>query len=125
DASGTYKLIVNAIYGSPSLAKPTSLQKPSEQKSSDLPSPRLENWRAVTSRVHTDLAALLRQNQTFFAARGPQAVEERNKLTAAADQFEKDRIQDVEDAAIELNEPARKKAGEYVRILQRMAADLK
>jgi hypothetical protein len=52
-------------------------------------------------------------------------VEERNKLSAAADQFEKDRIQDIEDATIELNEPARKKAGEYVRILRRMAADLK
>jgi hypothetical protein len=122
---GMYKLIFNAIYDSPSLVRPTSLRRPSEQKSPDLASSQPENWRAVTNRIHTDLASLLRQNQTFFAARGPQAVEERNKLSAAADQFEKDRIQDVEDAAIELNEPARKKASEYVRILRRMAADLK
>jgi hypothetical protein len=122
---GTYKLIFNAIYDSPSLAKPSSLQKPSEPKSTAPASAQLETWSAVTNRIHEDLAALLRQNQTFFSARGTQAVEERNKLSAAVDQFERDRIQEAEDAAIELNEPARKKVGEYVRQLRRVAADLK
>ncbi|HEU0177461.1 MAG TPA: M14 metallopeptidase family protein [Blastocatellia bacterium] len=40
---GAYKLIFNAIYDSPSLAKPTSLQKPPEQKSSDQMSSPPEN----------------------------------------------------------------------------------
>jgi hypothetical protein len=122
---GTYKLIFNAIYDSPSLAKPTSLPKPPEQKVPDLTSSPSETWKAVTNRIHTDLAALLRQSQTFFGARGPQAIEERNKLSAAADQFERDRIQEVEDAAIELNDPARKKVGEYVRRLRRVATELR
>jgi len=116
---GTYKLLFNAIYDSPSLAKATSFQKPSEPPNSEL-----ESWKALTSRVHTDLAALLRQNQAFFAARGPKAMEERNKLLAAIDQFEKDRIREVEDAAIALNEPDRKKVGEYIRQLRRVIADL-
>ncbi len=77
------------------------------------------------NRVHTDLSALLRQNQTFFSARGPQAVEERGKLTTAVDQFEKDRIPEVQDAAAEFDEAARRKAAEYVRQLRRVASDLK
>src|SRR5262249_46423172 len=40
---GAYKLIFNAIYDSRSLAKPTSLQKPPEQKSSDPTSSPPEN----------------------------------------------------------------------------------
>jgi zinc carboxypeptidase len=122
---GTYKLIFNAIYDSPGVARPTSFQKPAEKKQSDSAGSHTESWRAVTSRVHSDLAALLRQNQTFFSAKGPQAVEERNKLFAAVDQLEKERIPDVQDAATELNEPARRKVGEYVRQLRRLAADLK
>ena len=117
---GTYKLIFNAIYDSPSSAKPTSFQKPPETSAS-----QPEGWRAATARVQSDLAALLRQNQAFFAARGAQAVEERTKLFAAIDQFEKERIPEVEDGAIELNESARRKAGEYVRQLRRLSADLR
>lgn len=117
---GTYKLIFNAIYDSPGSAKPTSFQKPPETSAS-----HAEGWRAATARVQSDLAALLRQNQAFFAARGAQAVEERSKLFAAIDQFEKERIPEVEDAAIELNEGARRKAGEYVRQLRRLSADLR
>ena len=122
---GTYKLIFNAIYDSPSLARPSTLPKPSEKKQSEAGASQSEGWRGVTNRVHTDLSVLLRQNQVFFSARGPQAVEERGKLSAAVDQFEKDRIPEVQDAAAELDEAARRKAGEYVRQLRRVAADLK
>src|SRR5262249_31721500 len=45
-AHGTYKLIFNAIYDSPSLARPSSLQKPSEQKASESTNSQLETWRA-------------------------------------------------------------------------------
>src|SRR5438034_1886169 len=112
---GTYKLIFNAIYDSPSLARPSTLPKPSDKKQSETGSPQMESWRAVTSRVHSDLAALLRQNQMYFAARGPQAVEERGKLSSAVDQFEKERIPEVQDSAAEFDDAARKKAAEYVR----------
>ncbi len=117
---GTYKLVFNALYDAPSLAKPTSFQKPSEP-----PGAPPESWRAVTGRVHADLAALLAQNQAFFAARGPKAVEERGKLSAAVDQFERERIPEVEDAATAMQDPARRKAVEYLRQLRRIAADLK
>ena len=122
---GTYKLIFNAIYDSPGVTRPTSVQKPAEQKQSDPVSSRSESWRATISRVHSDLNALLRQNQTFFSARGPQAVEERSKLFAAVDQMERERLPDVQDLATDFNEPARRKVGEYVRQLRRLAADLK
>src|SRR6202171_5013753 len=79
---GTYKLVFNAIYDSPSLAKPTAAPKPV-----DASNPQLDDWRRATGKIHTDLAALLRQNQTFAAAKGAKAMEERAKLTAAADQF--------------------------------------
>ncbi len=121
---GTYKLIFNSIYDSPSLAKPSSFSKPVEPKRSE-GSAQPDSWKALTNRVHTDLAALLRQNQSFFAARGQQAVDERAKLSAAVEQFEKDRIPEIQDAAAELGEVARRKSAELVRQLRRAATDLR
>jgi len=118
---GTYKLIFNAIYDSPSLARPSALQTPTEPSPSSQP----QAWVAAVSRVHADLAVLLKQNQTFFAARGPQAVNERSKLLAAVDQFERDRVREVEDAVLELNEPTRRKATAFIRQLRSLAEDLK
>ncbi|MBZ5726477.1 MAG: hypothetical protein LAP87_15935 [Acidobacteriia bacterium] len=119
-AHGTYKLIFNAIYDSPAVAKPTSFQKPAEAAA-----PSLESWNAAVNKVHAELPALLRQNQAFFAARGAKAVEERGKLSAAVDQFEKDRVAELEDAASALDEAAKRKTADYIRQLRRMAADLK
>jgi len=117
---GTYKLVFNAIYDSPGMANPSAFQRPAEQAS-----PQMESWSGAVGKVHADLPALLRQNRAFFAARGPAAVEERSKLTAAIDQFEKDRISEVEDAAAALDEAGKRRAGDYVRQLRRMAADLR
>jgi len=117
---GAYKLVFNMIYDSPSLSKPTAYQKPSEPANSSL-----DAWRAASGKVKGDLAALLQQNRAFFAAKGPAAVDARSKLNAAVDQFDKDRISDVDDAGAALDDPAHKKAGEYVRQLRRLAADLR
>jgi hypothetical protein len=117
---GTYRLVFNSIYDSPSVPKPSSLPKTPDATSSEP-----DAWKATMGRVRTDIEALLKENRAFFAAKGTQAIEERGKLTAAVDQFEKDRIPEVEDAAIALDEAARKKAAEYVRQLRRLAADLK
>jgi hypothetical protein len=117
---GTYKLVFNAIYDSRSLASPSA-----PQKSVEPPSYQSESWKAATARIHADLPALVQQNKSFFAARGPQAVEERLKLVASVEQFERERIPEAEDAAAQLDEPARRKASEYVRQLRRLAVDLK
>lgn len=117
---GTYKLVFNAIYDSPSLSKPTAVAKPV-----DASNPALDDWRRATSKIHTDLAALLGQNQAFAAAKGAKAVEERAKLTAAADQFEKDDIPQAEDAVLSLPEPSRRKGSEYVRQLRQATAALR
>jgi hypothetical protein len=117
---GTYKLVFNAIYDSPSMAKPTVYQRPAEP-----PNAPLESWRAATAKVRGDLTLLLADNRAFFAARGPAAVEARNKLAATVDQFEKDRIAEVDDAGAGLDDAARRKAAEYVRQLRRLAADLR
>jgi hypothetical protein len=117
---GTYKLVFNAIYDSRSLATPSVAQKPVEAVN-----PQQEGWKAATNRIHTDLVALVQQNKSFFAARGPQAIDERGKLLTSIEQFERDRIPEAEDAAAQMDEPARRKAGEYVRQLRRLAADLK
>ena len=58
-------------------------------------------------------------------ARGPAAVEARTKLGAAVDQFEKERIAEVEDAGAGLDDAARRKSAEYVRQLRRLALDLR
>ena len=116
---GTYKLFFNAIYDSPSIAKPTTAEKKAEEK------PATGDWAAVTKRVQADLADLQKQNTAFFAAKGTAAIEARAKLTAAVDQFEKRRIPEVEDAAIALDEATRKKVPEYVRQLRRAASDLR
>jgi hypothetical protein len=117
---GTYKLVFNAIYDSPGMAKPTAYQRPVEP-----PNAPLDTWRAAAAKIRDDLALLLADNRAFFAARGPAAVEARNKLTATVDQFEKYRIAEVDDAGAGLDEAARRKAAEYVRQLRRLAADLR
>jgi hypothetical protein len=117
---GTYKLVFNAIYDSPSAAKPTAYQRPTEPANASL-----ESWRAATGKVRGDLAALLADNRAFFAAKGPAAVEARAKLGAAVDQFEKERIADVDDAGAGLDDAARRKSAEYVRQLRRLATDLR
>jgi hypothetical protein len=117
---GTYKLFFNAIYDSPSIAKPTAFEK-----KADAEKPATGDWAAVTRRVQTDLADLQKQNTAFFAAKGTAAIEARAKLSAAVDQFEKERIPEVEDAAIGLDEATRKKVPEYVRQLRRAASDLR
>jgi hypothetical protein len=117
---GTYKLVFNAIYDSPSFAKPTTFQRPTEAAS-----PLLDDWRRVTAKIHTDLAAMLKQNQAFAAAKGAKAVEERGKLTAAIEQFEKDGIRQAEDAVLGLPEAVRRRGSEYVRQLRAAADALK
>lgn len=117
---GTYKLVFNTIYDSPSAAKPTAYQRPAEPANTSL-----DSWRAAAGKVHGDLTALLADNRAFFAAKGPAAVEARAKLGTAVDQFEKDRIADVDDAAAGLDDAARRKSAEYVRQLRRLASDLR
>jgi hypothetical protein len=117
---GTYKLVFNAIYDSPSLAKPSAYQRAAEAANAPP-----DSWRAATARVREDLTALLADNRAFFAARGPAAVEARNKLAAAVDQFEKERIGEVEDASTGLDDVGRRKAAQYVRRLRKLAADLR
>ena len=119
---GTYKLIFNAIYDSANVAKPTSYQKESAAPSLH---PVLESWHAATAKVHADLAALLEENRAFFAAKGPAAVEARSKLATAADQFEKDRVPELQDASIGMDDSQHRKAAEYLRGLRRLTSDLR
>ncbi len=108
---GTYKFVFNAIYDSPSSAKPSSAPKAADASAA-------EPWNGAISRIHTDLAALLKQNQAFGAAKGSKAVEERTKLTTAADQFQKDDIAQVQDLGAA-------KASEYIRQLRKVSEDLR
>jgi hypothetical protein len=117
---GTYKLMFNAIYDSPSASKPTAYQRPAEPANTSL-----ENWRAAAAKARADLTALLADNRSFFAARGPAAVEARAKLSAAVDQFEKDRITEIDDSGASLDDAAHKKSAEYIRQLRHLATDLR
>ena len=116
---GTYKFVFNAIYDGPASAKPTtSPRTPS-------PSAPADPLRAVTARVRADLAAMLAQNRAFFAARGQAAVDERAKLNTLVDQFEKDRIQEMQDTAAALDPDGKRKASDLIRAMRRAAADLR
>lgn len=117
---GTYKFVFNAIYDSPAASKPSAYQRPAEPANSSL-----ETWRAAAAKARGDLTALLADNRAFFAARGPAAIEARAKLSAAVDQFEKERIAEVDDAGASLDDAARKKSAEYIRQLRRLANDLR
>ena len=119
---GTYKFFFNAIYDSPAAAKPTAAPRAGGAAAEN---PQAESWRGVVARVHTDLGALLAQNRAFFGAKGQAALEERGKLNAAVDGFEKDRIQEVQDASGGLDEAARRKVGDYLRALRRAAGELR
>jgi hypothetical protein len=117
---GTYKFFFNAIYDSSASAKPTA---PARAAGGAAAQP--DAVRAMAARVRTDLGAMLLQNRAFFAARGQAAVDERAKLNAAVDAFEKDRIQEVQDMMGGLDEAGRKKASDLVRAMRRAAADLR
>jgi hypothetical protein len=118
---GTYKFFFNAIYDSPASAKPTTAPRPAAAPAN----PQQESWRAVVVKVRADLGTMLLQNRAFFAAKGQTAVEERAKLNAAVDQFERDRIQEVQDTAAGLDEAGRRKSSDLVRGMRRAAADLR
>src|SRR5262249_40584760 len=94
---GTYEFVFNAIYDSPASAKPTA---PSRTSGSAGPADPL---RTLVARIRTDLGTMLVQSRAFYAARGQAAVDERAKLNASIDQFEKDRIQEVQDTAAALD----------------------
>jgi hypothetical protein len=115
---GTYKFFFNAIYDSPASAKPTTAPRP-------VVTPPQDGWRVVIAKVHADLTAMLLLNRAFFAAKGQAAIEERAKLNAAVDQFERDRIQEVQDTAAGLDDAGRRKASEMVRAMRRAAAELR
>ena len=115
---GTYKFFFNAIYDSPASAKPTTAPRPAA-----VANPQQDGWRAVVAKVRADLAAILVLNRAFFAAKGQAAIEERAKLNAAVDQFERDRIQEVQDTAAGLDEAGRRKASEMVRAMRLCGAN--
>src|SRR5665811_1515595 len=115
---GTYKFFFNAIYDSPASAKPTTAPRAVATSPQD-------GLRAVVAKVRADLTAMLLLNRAFFAAKGQAAIEERAKLNAAVDQFERDRIQEVQDTAAGLDEAGRRKASEMVRAMRRAAAELR
>jgi hypothetical protein len=106
---GTYKFFFNAIYDKSSPPKAASVEAAPDR------------WAAVKA----DLGNLLALNQAFFAARGPAAVEARAKLNAALDQFEKERIQEVQDTAAGMDEAERKKAGDLIKTMRKAASDLR
>jgi hypothetical protein len=115
---GTYKFFFNAIYDSPASAKPTTAPRAVATSPQD-------GWRVVIAKVHADLTAMLLLNRAFFAAKGQAAIEERAKLNAAVDQFERDRIQEVQDTAAGLDEAGRRKASDLVRAMRRAATELR
>jgi len=113
---GTYKFVFNAIYDSPATARTTT---PILSASTSTPANSVSDpVTAVIARVHADLAGLLRQSQTFSAAKGPKAIDERGKLLSAVDQFQKDDISQVQD----LGSP---RAADYLRQLRKLTEDLR
>jgi hypothetical protein len=118
---GTYKLIFNALYDSPASSKPTVGDRKTEPEKPGVAG----DWSAVTVRVKADLAELLKLNQAFFAAKGAAAVEARTRLTAGSDRFEKERLAEVQEGSVALDEAARKKVPEYLRQLRVALGDLR
>jgi hypothetical protein len=110
---GTYKFFFNAIYDRTAPPKASAAEATPDR------------WKAVVAPVQTDLGTLLALNQTFFTARGQAAIEARAKLNTAVDQFEKERIQEVQDSTGALDEPNRKKAGDLIKAMRKAATDLR
>jgi hypothetical protein len=117
---GTYKFVFNAIYDSPASAKPTAALRGGGGAAAPA-----DPLRALTARVRADLGTMLAQNRAFFAAKGQAAVDEKAKLNAAVDAFEKDRIQEVQDTAAGMDADGKRKASDLVRAMRRAAAELR
>jgi hypothetical protein len=115
---GTYQFVFDAIYDSPASSKPTSLPKQAGGGQSNA-------WTGTFTKIHADLASLLEQNRAFASAKGAKAVDEKSKLTAAVDRFEKTDITDVEDKGAEMAEPGPRRATEYAHRLRKAAEDLR
>ncbi len=80
---GGYKFVFNTIYDSPAVLKPTTASAAATATSAEPPS---------NAKLHTDLAALLTQNRVFYAAKGEKAIEEKSKLNAAIDRFQRENL---------------------------------
>jgi hypothetical protein len=117
---GTYQFVFDAIYDSPSLAKPTSSAKITDA-SSHQPGP----WSSTLSKIHTDLGTLLQQNHAFSAAKGAHALGEKEKLNLAVDRFQKDDVGQIENIASSTPDPGPRRAIEYASRLRRAAEDLR
>ena len=116
----TYKLFLNAIYDSPASSAPSTYSAPS-----DTVAPAQQAWRDASGRARGELAALLAQNHAYFGAKGPKAVEEKAKLNELVEQFEKERLTDLEAAAGSLEGAEKRKANDDLRTLRRILSDLK
>jgi hypothetical protein len=104
---GGYKFVFNAIYDSTAVAKPTIAKATTSAPS--------EQWLATFNKMHTSLNAILVQNRAFSAARGPKAIEEKTKLNALIDAFQKDDLAQLDDP----------KAATYARQLRKLSEDLR
>jgi hypothetical protein len=81
---GGYKFVFNAIYDSPAVATPTVGPATLACGSPEV-SP-------LATKIHTELAGLLTQNRAFSAAKGEKAIEEKTKLNAAIDRFQRETL---------------------------------
>ena len=79
---GAYKFVFNTIYDSPAVSKPTSAPAV----------PPAGTEAPLTTKLHTDLAALLTQNRAFNTAKGEKALDEKTKLNAAIDRFARENL---------------------------------
>ncbi len=117
---GTYKFLFNSIYDSPASASPTAWVKPADDAT-----PAQQAWKDASNRARVELPVLLKQNQAYFASKGPKAADEKEKLESAIAGFEKEHLPDLDNATASLEPADRRKANTDLRILRRLLSDLR
>ena len=127
---GTYKFLFNALYYTPAMAPaPTEPPKADaeaaevEAEAHQHPASRLAR---EAEAVKTALTALLDQNKSYFAARGPNAAAEGKKLEDSLDAFQRDRLPVLEDLRAQVEDAtlARSEAA-FQAQLHQFAVDLR
>jgi hypothetical protein len=120
---GTYKFLFNAIFYNPAMAETPPREGGRGGGSGNT---QQAAWRREAESAKTELTKLLDLNRTYFAARGPRAVEEGKALENALDAFQRDRIPALDDLRAQVEDAALSRSDSaFAAQLRKFAVDLR
>ncbi|MEE8584376.1 MAG: hypothetical protein V3T83_05935, partial [Acidobacteriota bacterium] len=116
---GTYMLIFNALHYFGESVQPGPAAEETAR------GVQLELWNELKDSIRKDFKGLIGANRASRQAGGTAAVEERKRLDALIERFQKERLEELEELREALQPPAREKMTEYISRLKNLLVDIR